>query len=771
MRVPAWGILISIGVLPVIASDAGRLPTTELFHIDQNILRHRGETAVIAGTVNVVPSRATDGTVIASIQDQSGGALLYGAAVVLRPSAFQIGDVVEARGVVGDFRGIPGLQVQQIRKITVAEPPVAVRISVAQLNQGFAAGRLVYVSGHLVFNGGHLLLQDSSGAIPIRLTPRFYKDAAFLKRLYEGGNAKITGIDRPWQRNGSRPHTEYGIYPRTEADFVFAPVFFRPEIMLGGLAALVLLAYNWHRRRSAEQRAQELAKLSETLAASEHRFRQMAESIDEAFWIQDLPTGKTLYLSPAFEKIWGLPVERVYEDHLAFLDLVHKEDRAAVEAHLARQTSSPGELTYRIIRPDGNTRWIQDRAYPVVDQAGTVYRLAGVTADITQKRELQEQLSQAQKMEAIGRLAGGVAHDFNNLLTVISGYARMLRGSIPEGSDEGDWADEIGNAADQAAKLTEQLLTFSRRRIPQPAVLDLNDLITGLSKMLRRLIGEDVAMELNLDPGIGKIKADPGQMSQIIMNLAVNARDAMPHGGMLWIETATITVDRAQIGSPLDLACGQYVLLRVRDTGCGIDPVIRDFIFEPFFTTKEAGKGTGLGLATVYGVIKQAGGGITVDSGHGQGTTFTVYLPTTDEEAPALFTDDVPLPVEADSRIILLVEDADNVRRLTEGILKQKGYRVISARDPDEALALSERLGFRFDLLLTDVVMPHMNGCDLARRLRSRFPGVKTLYMSGYSGDALQASTTIPADSRLIRKPFTREKLLDRITEALNSPM
>jgi CheY-like chemotaxis protein len=365
-------------------------------------------------------------------------------------------------------------------------------------------------------------------------------------------------------------------------------------------------------------------------------------------------------------------------------------------------------------------------------------------------------------MEALGRLAGGVAHDFNNLLTIISGYGETLLGRVDDSLREDVKA--ILEGAERATAITRQLLALSRRQVRQPRVLDLNEIIRGMEKILRRAVGEDVRLELSLRNSLWPVKADPGQIEQILLNLAVNARDAMPQGGRLIISTANCGRTEA---AALHLPAAQYVRLTVRDTGEGMDPEACRRIFEPFFSTKPADKGTGLGLAIVYGIVKQSGGEIFVDSQPGEGTVFTIYLPRASGFPEARAVPPPPPPRAAEGETILLVEDEQAVRRLVRDMLVRHGYRVVEAENGRQALQLFQAHQHEIALLLTDVVMPEMNGRDLARHLRACRPDLKVLYMSGYTGDAMSESAGIEPGAVFIQKPFTPRTLLRRVREAL----
>jgi two-component system, cell cycle sensor histidine kinase and response regulator CckA len=387
---------------------------------------------------------------------------------------------------------------------------------------------------------------------------------------------------------------------------------------------------------------------------------------------------------------------------------------------------------------------------------------------LEQIRRTEEQLRQAQKMEAVGRLAGGVAHDFNNLLTIINGFSEVLIGELRTEDPKRGMLEEIKKAGIRAASLTRQLLAFSRKQILQPRVLDLNELVCEVQRMLGRLIGEDMQLSTSLAPALGRVKADPGQIEQILMNLAVNARDAMPTGGKLTVQTDEVEIHEGDgLASP-EFSPGRYVRLAVSDTGCGMDPQTLARIYEPFFTTKEVGKGTGLGLATVYGIVKQSGGYVRATSEVGKGTRFEVYLPIVEEACVAQDTSQNRLPPQGGKETILLVEDEEGLRALARQVLQSKGYTVLEAGNGEEALRITEKNVATLDLLLTDVVMPHMGGRVLAEAVASRYPSVDVLYMSGYTDDAVLRHGVMQSENALIQKPFTMDALLYKVREALD---
>jgi hypothetical protein len=414
---------------------------------------------------------------------------------------------------------------------------------------------------------------------------------------------------------------------------------------------------------------------------------------------------------------------------------------------------------------DGRPFTIRCAAHVVKDEEGRVEFLEGFVEDISERRAMELQLRQRQKMEAVGRLAGGVAHDFNNLLGVISGYAELVSGQADRGSELHNSIVQIRKAAERAAGLTRQLLAFSRQQVLETKVLNLNSIVEDMAKMLPRLLGEDIELQLSLDPEPGCVKADQGQVEQVIMNLAVNARDAMPGGGRLSIRTSRVRLESERGLKHPSMTPGDYALLTVSDTGMGMDKQTIAHIFEPFFTTKERGRGTGLGLAMVYGFVKQIGGYVWVESEPGAGATFEIYFPLVKEEIAEKMSAAAPAVPGAGSGTVLLVEDEESLRTLTRSILEHGGYTVIEAANGTEAVEFAGHSSQPIDLLLTDMVMPGMNGRAVAEKVRKLHPEVRIAFMSGYTGFNAEESASLAGV--IIAKPFSRVQLLQKLSEAL----
>src|SRR2546421_3075940 len=501
------------------------------------------------------------------------------------------------------------------------------------------------------------------------------------------------------------------------------------------------------------------------LTRSETTYRSLVE--DSPFGIfQSAPDGRLIAVNPALVSILGYDSEtELLQRNVASDIYVDPAERARLIEEVTHRGSVSAESVWR--RKDGKTVTVRQTGRVVRDAQGRVEYFNVIVEDITAHKLLEAQFRQAQKMEAVGRLAGGIAHDFNNLLTAILGSADLLLDTLAPDAPEREDLEDIRKAAKRAADLTRQLLAFSRQQVLAPQVLDVNELVANMEKLLRRLIGEDVELRTALASGLGAVKADPGQLEQVIVNLAVNARDAMPQGGRLTIETGNVELDQAYAEQHFPAQPGPYVLLAVSDTGTGMDAATLSRIFEPFFTTKEKGKGTGLGLATVYGVVKQSGGYIWVYSEPGQGTSFKVYLPRV-AEAPEPARPDVAAaaPLRG-SETVLLVEDDEMVRNLTRRMLAGRGYTVLTASRGEDAMGVVERHAGSIDLLVTDVVMPGMSGRALAQRLLAMRPGLKVLYLSGYTDDAIVHHGMLEPGVAFLQKPFSADVLARKVREVL----
>jgi two-component system, cell cycle sensor histidine kinase and response regulator CckA len=509
----------------------------------------------------------------------------------------------------------------------------------------------------------------------------------------------------------------------------------------------------------------------EHLRASEERFRLLADNIKEAFLIIELPTGRAHFLSRMWEDLWGIPVDQAYANPQVWFDGIHVDDRAAVAASFrALERGQAAVDVFRVRRPDQSICWVRARIFPVRAPNGRVSRVVGLIEDITAVRETEQQLRQAQKMEAIGQLAGGVAHDFNNLLVVIGGYTELIALDLASTHPAQRDLYQIKAAVNSAASLTRQLLAFSRRQILQPQILDLNRVLRRVEMLLRRVIGENITLAMNLRSPLARVSADPTQIEQIIINLAVNARDAMPKGGRLTIETAEADLDETYVKSHRGAVAGRHVMIAVTDTGVGIDEATQRRLFDPFFTTKPPGRGTGLGLATVYGVVKQSRGSVWVYSEVGRGSTFKIYLPAATETTEPLDESPPPDRPLTGAETVLVVEDQEEVRSVIAATLRRQGYSVLLAPDADNAIAASRNHSGPIHLLLSDVVLPGLSGRDLGRRLLAEHPDVRVLYMSGYTDDAVVHHGALEPGLAFIQKPFTGDALLRKIRDVLDGP-
>lgn len=524
------------------------------------------------------------------------------------------------------------------------------------------------------------------------------------------------------------------------------------------------------------QREEELRAAQEALAryagSLEQRLRSVLESVPDVLYSAHPGFAERYYTSPACEKVIGYSAQQLEADPGLWLRAIHEDDHPGATSALAEvvRSAQRSTLEYRVRHADGSVRWIRDTVVPITDQHGAVVRLDGSARDITEQRKLEEQFRQAQKMDAVGRLAGGVAHDFNNLLTVITSYCEILLEDLADSDTSRQSIQEIQKAAISASGLTRQLLTFSRQQVLELRVLDVNSVVASAETLLKRLLGEDIALVAGPTPKLGTIRADPGQFEQVIVNLAVNARDAMPDGGKLTIETANADMDEAFVRDHPLATAGRYVMLAVSDTGTGMDEQTQRRIFEPFFTTKPLGKGTGLGLAMVYGIVKQSGGFIWVYSEPGHGTTFKIYLPRVDGPVERVTPVATPAGSLQGGETVLLVEDSPTVRAVTQRALVRFGYLVLEAPDGQAALQLAARHPGPIQLLLTDVIMPELGGRRLAEQLRALRPEIRVLFMSGYTDDAVVRHGVLEAGIAFLQKPFTPEMVARKVRALLDSP-
>ena len=527
----------------------------------------------------------------------------------------------------------------------------------------------------------------------------------------------------------------------------------RDQEFLGSVGGQIAMAIE---RKRSEEKVRE----------SEARLRVLVEQLPAVLWTVDRGLRFTSALGAGFARLKIKPDELV---GMSLLDYFETVDQTFLPIAAHRRAVAGEPMTFHVEWKSGSYAC---HVEPLRDSDGQVSGAICMSLDITDRKQLEEQLRQAQKMEAVGRLAGGIAHDFNNLLMVIQGYSDLLVERLPDDDPLRRNAEQIQMASQRASSLTRQLLAFSRKQMLAPKILNVQSVVAEMEKILRRLIGEDVQLETSSAPDLGLIKADRSQIEQVILNLAVNARDAMPQGGRLTIETANVELDASYSHPPAVLSPGRYVMLAVTDNGCGMDAETQAHVFEPFFTTKEKGKGTGLGLATVYGVVKQSGGYVWVYSEPGRGTSFKIYLPRIEETAVPAGRDgksETQIP-ERGSETILLVEDEKGVRELAREYLASSGYTVIEAEDGHTALELAAMHVGPIHLLLTDVVMPGISGRELAERVSQIRPGIKIIYMSGYTDQAVVHHGILRNDAVLLQKPFTLMTLAGKLREMLAVP-
>jgi PAS domain S-box-containing protein len=517
----------------------------------------------------------------------------------------------------------------------------------------------------------------------------------------------------------------------------------------------------------------ERLKAERAHSETEAKYKMFVEQVAAVSYIAEVGLhGKWHYVSPQVEAILGYTQEEWLAGAEDWILQVFEEDHPVIEAAQENfMQAKRFQAEYRLKRKDGRIIWVSDNAV-FVPGSESHPLMEGIIVDITERRLLENQLQQARRMEAVGRLAGGVAHDFNNLLTIIKGYVELALNRVASHPELRGNIQQIADAAERAVTLVRQLLAFSRKQVLKPKVLDLNSIVLNMDKMVRRLVSETIEMTTKVEKNLGAVKADPGQIEQVILNLIVNARDAMPDGGKLRIETRNVELGASFAGDQSSIKPGSYVMLSVMDSGIGISPNTLPHIFEPFYTTKESSRGTGLGLSTVYGIVKQSGGHILVHSEVGKGTTFKVYLPRVEE--PVEEPQKVGWNVVENGKVketILLVEDEPAVRELARIVLSQQGYTVIEAQNSEDAVRLAGKLGSEIHLLLTDVVMPGMSGHDLAKHLTALHTNLRVLYMSGYTYNVIAENGTLEEGLSFLQKPFTPKVLTQKVREALAGPI
>jgi two-component system cell cycle sensor histidine kinase/response regulator CckA len=527
------------------------------------------------------------------------------------------------------------------------------------------------------------------------------------------------------------------------------------------------LPYDPIRLIAKVKRLIERRQVEEALKQSEERYRNLVENAHDIIFSHDLE-GNYLSINKAAELITGYTREEALRMNLSQTVAPEYIEKAREMVSSKLRGDKVTAYYLEIIAKDGRRISVEVNTR-LIFQSGSPISIQGIARDVTERKSLEAQLRQSQKMEAVGQLAGGVAHDFNNLLTAIIGYSELALRGLQPGDPLRQSIVEIKKAGDRAASLTRRLLAFSRKQVLQPKIFDLNLVVSDMEKMLHRIIGEHIELQTILEPEIGSIKADPGQIEQVVMNLAVNARDAMPKGGRLTIKTENVYLDENYAASNIAVKPGAYIRLTVSDTGMGMDEETQSHIFEPFFTTKNVGEGTGLGLSTVYGIVRQSEGNIRVNSEVNRGTTFRIYLPRVTETHSQTKQWIASKETLQGTQTILLTEDEEIVRNLAREVLEMYGYEVLEAASGESALRICEQSEKPIHMLLTDVIMPEMSGRELAEKLSQIQPGMKILYMSGYTDNAIARHGILDAEIPFLEKPFTPDALAKKVSEVLNS--
>jgi hypothetical protein len=675
------------------------------------------------------------------------------------------------------------LRIETLERLGNGVPQIH-NVSVSELLGKKHLSQLVRVTGELIVpanfleNLSNVRIRDNTGEIRVYLSNGLRRNAELTERVLKGGRLELIGNLEQYQTTAPY-NSGYRLLPRTAGDFHFAPAPPYREIALTiALTVLVLafpglLIYFWMRRRSAEQHALELSAVAENLRISEElhrrseeRYRRLFERNPHPMWVCNRDSLAFLAVNPAALSRYGYSEKE-------FLSMTVDDIQAPEEASstpplgptLDAHPALSGVSRHR--RKDGSFIDVEVTAQPM-DFGGKPEVLV-LVEDVTDRKKMEEQLRQAHRLEAVGRLAGGIAHDFNNLLTVILGIGEMLSKDSDLSESHLEDIREINKAASTAAALTSQLLAFSRRQIIVPQVLNLNTIIAEMERILRRTIGEDVRLMIQLEPALECVKVDRGQVEQVLLNLVVNSRDAMPDGGNLLIQTSNSYVQVDPENQSALSRPGRYTRLTVRDGGIGMDQNTRRKMFEPFFTTKERGKGSGLGLSTVYGIVKQNNGYITVETEAGAGTKIEIYFPAAPQHESSIEISGLEACSSfRGSETILLVEDEDSVRTLAAKILQREGYGVLEAPDGDSALALAENYRAPIALLLTDVVMPGMSGQQLAKCIRATRPKTRVLYVSGYAKGYIDQAGMVTSDSPFLQKPYTPERLAQKVRSVLD---
>jgi PAS domain S-box-containing protein len=737
-----------------------------------------GDTVVVDGVVITPPGMLGEEAAAVYLQDRTAGIALF---TMDPPSLMELarGDSIRVAGIVAQYRGGEFLFVQNVERLGVGEEPEPVPLVVAEAKLEPNTGHLVALEGVLrarADDGGgwaQAELEDRTGTIPVVIPPHWLTDPAFVRKLDGGRTVEVIGVIG--QSTGAVPPRDgYHLFPRSADDIQFAPV--PPYAAMGAVALAVVFVGLIGWRRSTAKRARELEALSDELATSrnqlrerEARLRSLVENAADTVSIVDT-RGTVLYQSPSVERLLGWTPSDLVGTQLG--DLVGPDDRDALLEFLesvAREESATREIEVPFRTKSGDWRRLEMIGTSRLDDPA-VRGIVCNSRDVTDHRALEHRVRHADRLEVVGRLAGGIAHDFNNVLTALRGHAEMALAEIPAGADGHADIEEVVRSADRAASLTRQLLAFSRQQVLKPTVVDPREIVLRMLPMIRRLIGEQIRLDTMLQTGTAPVRVDAAQFEQVVMNLVVNARDAMPDGGRLILELADDRISAAGAPGYSDpIEPGAYVRLTVTDDGHGMSEEVLRHIFEPFFTTKAQGKGTGLGLATLYGIVKQSGGHVRARSSVGKGSRFDICFPAVDEPVPpAPPANGRAVPArEAGGRVVLLVEDEMAVRRLTRRVLEKNAYTVLEAATPAVALDIARRHEGSIDLLLTDVVMPGMSGPDLADALKAQRADIPVLFTSGYTDDEVVRHGVVAGGARFLEKPFSTEQLLLAVQAAL----
>jgi PAS domain S-box-containing protein len=747
-----------------------------------SVVDRNGERVSLRGVLTSDPLRITSTSALANMQDESGGILVFTRNPGILMHHVKAGDEVLVSGVIGQYEGAEQITATEVTFLREAGVPAPVSVTTQELGDETFAGRLIRISGRLEVldrdNGRHVqaILRDQHGEVGVFIPKRFYEDPRFVRQLLSIPSVEMVGI---LSQSDVQPpfDSNYRLVPRLTSDLKFHPdppyraMLVTISVGILVIASLLLL----QSRRTAEKSAEEMRKLTEelrlseqTLRESQNRLRLLTQQVPAIVWTVDRAMRFT---SSAGAALNALNLKQDQVVGLSLFDYFQTDDLKSPPIAAHRRAINGRSTRFQA---DWAGRQYECHVEPLRDAEGHLVGAIGLALDITARRQAEKELQErsdalrhSQKMEAVGRLAGGVAHDFNNLVTVIKGYCDLISLKLGPDNDLQDWFHEIKDSANRAASLTTQLLAFSRKQVLEPRVLDLNEILADMNKLLCRIIGEHIELVTDLAPNLGPVKVDKGQIEQVIMNLAVNAYDAMPKGGRLTLSTADYKVTESGSSKRDRLPTGRYAMISFQDTGEGMSKDVQSRIFEPFFTTKDVGKGTGLGLATVYGVVSQSGGYVEVESEIGKGTTFRVFFPVIQKgQSEEAKRPRIPLNTRG-SETVLVAEDEAAVRLLIRQTLEDKGYRVLEAATGAEALEMSRDLPETIDCLVTDVVMPKMSGFKLVEEIVKARANIKVLYVSGYAYTGRHQGGRISPDT-FLAKPFSPEMLSLKVRHLLN---